>query len=361
MNLKKILALLLAAVMVCGMLAGCGPKETGNPSNPPESQPVETKEPDPTKEPDSTDTPVEPVTLNIGYMNNYGSLWSVMTAKEKGYFEEEGITLELTSFDNGPNIIAAMENGSINLGYIGDGAHKLCVQGRASIIALSHVSNGDAVIGGPNVKTIEDLKGKTVAYASGTSSETILVNTLTKAGLTMNDITPMDMDPSAVVTAMMSKGVDACAIWSPQSLTILAEAEGATKLTDNMTFADTSVSLASWIAMPNYLEENKDVVVRFLRALFKGMDYAADDHYDEVAKWVSDLLAVDYDSIYAERGVAEWFTGKDVAAGIADGSIKAYYELQQEMMVKNEAITAEEKCPVEDYVHFDLMTEASNY
>ena len=50
-----------------------------------------------------------------------------------------------------------------------------------------------------------------------------------------------------------------------------------------------------------------------------------------------------------------------MAAGIADGSIKAYYELQQEMMVKNEAITAEEKCPVEDYVHFDLMTEASNY
>jgi len=34
MNLKKILALLLAAVMVCGMLAGCGPKETSNPSNP---------------------------------------------------------------------------------------------------------------------------------------------------------------------------------------------------------------------------------------------------------------------------------------------------------------------------------------
>jgi len=234
-------------------------------------------------------------------------------------------------------------------------------EGDVSVIDINTLGVLYAVSGDETIEEIKDLKGKTVAYASGTSSETILVNTLTKAGLTMNDITPMDMDPSAVVTAMMSKGVDACAIWSPQSLTILAEAEGATKLTDNMTFADTSVSLASWIAMPNYLEENKDVVVRFLRALFKGMDYAADDHYDEVAKWVSDLLAVDYDSIYAERGVAEWFTGKDVAAGIADGSIKAYYELQQEMMVKNEAITAEEKCPVEDYVHFDLMTEASNY
>lgn len=361
MKLKKTLALILAAVMVCGMLSACGQPAAN--SQPPASAPAETGEPvgepavDPTEEPPV----VEPVTLNIGYMNNYGSLWSIITAQEKGCFEEEGITLNMVSFDNGPNIIAAMENGSINIGYIGDGAHKLCVQGRATILALSHVSNGDAVIGGPDVKTPEDLRGKTVAYSSGTSSETILLNTLNKAGLTMNDITAMDMDAAAVVTAMLSKGVDACAIWSPQSLTILSELEGSTKLTDNMTFSDTSVSLASWIAMPNYLEDNRDVVIRFLRALFKGMDYAADGNYEEVAQWVADQLAVDYDSVYQQRGDAEWFTGKDVADGVADGSVKAYYELQQQMMVSNEAIAADEACPVEDYVHFDLMTEAANY
>ena len=191
-------------------------------------------------------------TLNIAYMPNYGSLWSVETAINKGYFEEEGLTINLVEFADGPTIIAAMESGSIDMGYIGQGAHKLCINGRASIFALSHISNGDALIGGKGITTVEDLKGKVVAYSSGTSSEDILKNSLDKAGMTMDDIKAMDMDASAIVTAMLSGGVDACATWSPNSLKILEEMPDAAKLTDNMTFSDTTVSLASWICMPKY-------------------------------------------------------------------------------------------------------------
>ena len=130
-------------------------------------------------------------TLNVAYMPNYGSLWAVETAINKGYFEEEGLTLNLVEFADGPTIIAAMESGSIDVGYIGQGAHKLCIQGNAKIFALSHVSNGDALIGGKGIATVEDLKGKVVAYSSGTSSEDILKNSLTKAGMTMDDIKAM--------------------------------------------------------------------------------------------------------------------------------------------------------------------------
>ena len=147
-------------------------------------------------------------TLNIAYMPNYGSLWAVETAINKGYFEEEGLTINLVEFADGPTIIAAMESGSIDMGYIGQGAHKLCINGRASIFALSHISNGDALIGGKGIATVEDLKGKVVAYSSGTSSEDILKNSLDKAGMTMDDIKAMDMDASAIVTAMLSGGVD---------------------------------------------------------------------------------------------------------------------------------------------------------
>ena len=353
--MKKFLALMLALVMVFA-LAACGEEpapETEAPSTEAPSEGTETPE-----EPE-----VEPVTLNIGYMNNYGSLWALAAAQNLGYFEEEGITLELTSFDNGPNIIAAMENGSVDIGYIGDGAHKLCVQGQASIIGLSHISNGDAVIGGPNVTTLEDLAGKTVAYSSGTSSETILTNALNSVGLTMADITPMDMDAANVVTAMLSGGVDACAIWSPQSLTILDEMEGATKLAQNTDFSDISISLASWIAMPEYLEANHDVAVRFMRALLKAMDYAAlEENFEEVSGWVADFLALDVDDVLMQaRGDADWLTGQEVLAGIEDGTVDGYYELQQEMMVSSGAITEEEKCPVSDYVNYDIITEAGNY
>ena len=89
---------------------------------------------------------------------------------------------------------------------ISDRAHTSFVStARPKIFALSHISNGDAVIGGSSVKTMEDLKGKKVAYSSGTSSEDILNNTLTKAGMTMSDIQAVDMDASGIVTAMISR------------------------------------------------------------------------------------------------------------------------------------------------------------
>lgn len=351
MNVKKFLAMLLAVAMLGGALAACGGGETASTPSGNTGTPA-----------GNSETPtVETVDINVGYMPNYGGLWSLMTAKEKGFFEEEGLNVTMTQFEDGPTIIAAMENGSVNFGYIGQGAHKLCVQGNATIIALSHISNGDALIGGPGISTVEDLKGKVVAYSSGTSSEDILRNALAAHNMTMDDIQAMDMDAPSIVTAMMSGGVDACATWSPNSLTILEGMEGTTKLADNMTFSDTTVSLASWIATPKYLEENRDVAVRFVRALMKAMDYAADEHHDEVAQWCATKAALDYDTMYNQRGDADWLTGKEVVDGVADGTVKGYYELQQKNLLDGGSITEEDVCPVEDYVDFDLMTEAGNY
>lgn len=349
--MKKFLAMLLAVAMLGGALAACGGGETTSTPSGNTGTPA-----------GNSETPtVETVDINVGYMPNYGGLWSLMTAKEKGFFEEEGLNVTMTQFEDGPTIIAAMENGSVNFGYIGQGAHKLCVQGNATIIALSHISNGDALIGGPGISTVEDLKGKVVAYSSGTSSEDILRNALTAHNMTMDDIQAMDMDAPSIVTAMMSGGVDACATWSPNSLTILEGMEGTTKLADNMTFSDTTVSLASWIATPKYLEENRDVTVRFVRALMKAMDYAADGNYEEVAQWCATQAALDYDTMYNQRGDADWLTGKEVVDGVADGTVKGYYELQQKNLLDGGSITEEDVCPVEDYVDFDLMTEAGNY
>lgn len=343
--MKKFLALMLSLVMALS-LAACGGETSTD----------ETTDDTTTTE---TETTVEAVTLNIGYMNNYGSLWSLMAAQEMGYFEDQGITLNLISFDSGPNIIAAMEGGSVDIGYIGDGAHRLCAEGSASIITLSHISNGDAVIGGPNVKTIADLAGKTVAYSSGTTSENILVQALATEGMTMDDITAMDMDASAIVTAMLSGQVDACAIWSPQSTTVLDQlGDDATILADNVMFADQSIALSSWIVLPSSLEEDHDVLVRFLTALYQGMDYAAEEHHDEVAQWVADQLAADYDATYGETTSGDWLTGQEVYNGVADGTVAGYYEFQQELMVA--AGTLEEAVPVENYVAFDLMTDVGD-
>ena len=329
--MKKIIALIMAVAMILS-LAACG------------SKPVEQPED-------------ETIKLNIGYMPNYGSLWSVTTAIEKGYFEEAGIEVTLWEFADGPTIIAAMESGKIDMGYIGHGAHKLCIQGKAKIFALSHISNGDALIGGPNVKTLADLKGKTVGYTAGTSSEDILKNALAKANLTMADITAMEMGAENLTTAALSGSLDAVACWSPNSLMIMDEWAGCTKLADNVMFADTSVSLASWIVLDKYAGENADKVLAFTKALYKAMDYAADGNYEEVAGYVANQTKTDKEGVFAQRGDADWLTGKEVAAGAADGTVEAYYKTQQDGFLAAGAVT--EAVPVANYVMLQNMIDAA--
>lgn len=361
MRKRGILSVALASLLAVSSLAGCGSSKPAETKAPETTATAETKAEETTaeakaEESKTEETAQEPITLNIAYMPNYGSLWSVTTAIEKGYMEEQGITVNMIEFADGPTIIASLESGSVDIGYIGQGAHKLCINGQAKIIALSHISNGDAVIGGPEVKTLEDLKGKKVAYSSGTSSEDILTNALTKAGLSMSDITAVDMDASGIVTAMVSGGVDACATWSPNSLKILEEVKDSTKLADNMTFSDTTVSLGSWIVTPKYAETNQDKILRFTKALFKGMDYAADGNYEEVAKYVANQTKTDENSVYEQRGDADWLTGAEVAKGAEDGTVEQYYKTQQENFIAGGQV--EKEVPISDYVMLDNMVEA---
>ena len=353
---KRLLSLLMTVAMAATMLVGCGgaKEEAAAPAAPEATEEVVTEAPAEEAAP-----AVEPVELNIAYMPNYGSLWSILNAKEQGFLAEEGITVNLVEFADGPTIIAAMEGGSIDLGYIGQGAHKLCINGQATIFALSHISNGDMLIGGPGIASVEDLAGKKVAYSSGTSSEDILVNSLKRAGMTMDDIVAVDMDATGIVSAMVSGGVDAAATWSPNSLKILEEVADATKLTDNMTFSDETVSLASWIVMPSYAEANRDVLVRFTRALFKAMDYAATENQEATAGLVATQIAGDQAAVYEQRGDAQWLTGKEVAAGAADGTVEGYYTLQKQAFIAAGAVEVDPA--IADYVMLDLMVEAGEY
>ena len=355
---KRILSLLMVGAMTAGMLAGCGSKTDAPADN-------TAKEETPATEEAKEETPateekeaVEPVTLNVAYMPNYGSLWSVENAIAQGYLEEEGITVNLVEFQDGPTIISAMESGSIDVGYIGQGAHKLCINGQATIFALSHISNGDALIGGEGITSIEDLKGKQVAYSSGTSSEDILVNSLTSVGLTMDDIEAYDMEVSNMVSAMVSGSVDACAAWSPSSSTIVSElGDDAQIFCTNTTFADEAADCEGWVCMPGYVEANSDILVRFTKALYEAMDYGSQEaNYDEVAGYVAEICGTDKAAALEQTGDGAWLDSKTLLKYLEDGTLKHYYEVQQKNFI--DAGDIDKEVPVEDYVLFDIMEEA---
>ena len=298
--------------------------------------------------------------LNIAYMPNYASLWSVVTGVNMGYFEEEGLNVKLIEFADGPTIIAAMESGSIDMGYIGPGAHRLCIQGRAKIFMLSQIGNADHVLvrHSAGIESYADLKGKKIGYTSGTSSEMILQYALEEAGLTFDDIQAYEMEVSSLVSAMVSGSIDGAAAWSPNTTTIIAsDPEDIYSLCSNVTFADRSVSPASWIVLTGYYDKNPDIVLRFTRALYKAMDYGSDPaNFEQVATWVANQCGVDVETALNQTGDADWPSSKVIIEGAKDGTIEGYYKVQQDAFLNSGAV--EEEVPVSDYVLFDVMIEA---
>jgi len=356
--MKKITALLLALVMALS-LAACG---GGGEASPSPSAPAEPSESQPASAEPSAAEPsepaVEPITLRIGYMPNYASLWGVLSAMEQGCFAEEGITIELTEFADGPSEIAAMEGGSIDLAYIGKGAHRLCILGNAVIFAPSSVHTVDKVVCMPDsgIKTVADLKGKTVAYNAGSSSESTFTNALEVGGLTMDDVTAMNLSIDNIVPAAVSNTIDAAICWNPYSGQILQQVAGSYEIE----FADGSTNISSWICLPKYAEENHDILVRFSRALYKGMDWGSkEENYETVAQYCASQTKTGLDANLMQVGDAHWFSIADLKSGVADGTVKGYYEGMQNDMVKGENIKPEEaKEDVGDFVLFDVMEEA---
>lgn len=357
---NKVLSLLMVAAMTVGMLAGCGSKTDAPADNTiKEETPATEAVAEPaTEEASEQEIPTELEHIKVAYMPNYASLATIVAAEGTGAFEKYGFDVELVEFADGPTIISAMESGSIDYAYIGTGAHKLCIQGRADVICFAQLSNADAVIGNTDkgVNTVEDLKGKKVAYSSGTSSEEILKATLGKANLTLDDIEAVEMDASAITTAMVSGKVDACATWSPNTLTIYNElGDKAVELGANKDFTDTNVSVSSFIAMPDKVENNRDQVIRFVEAMYAGSDFRNTD-FDQNCQYAADLTGLSIDSMTGSKLDADWVDAATIHELANNGEMLKYYEIQQKNFLESGAV--EEEVPVENYVHFDIMNEA---
>lgn len=342
--MKKILKLLTTLALAVLILIGCATDDNDTQDNA-----------NGTAE-NTTDTE-EVTTLSFGYMPNYASVASVIAAMETDAFADENIEIELVEFADGPTIIAAMESGSIDIGYIGPGAHVLPVQGHADIFAFSQLGDADEVLGLKNagIETIEDLEGKSIGVSTGTSSEMILNLTLEAAGLTREDVELIDMDASAITTSIISESVDAVATWSPNTIAIKDElGDDVVKLSSNADFAEKAPSIASFVVHPSYVDENEELLIRFTRALYKGADYKV-ENLEEVAVWVANHLALDEEAIKQEVDTGAWPTSEELLSDIQDGTIAGLYDIQAENFVVEGRLTEDELRPAEEYILFDIM------
>lgn len=297
----------------------------------------------------------EPVSVNVAFMPNLGSAGTLFAALDQGYFDKFNITVETKQFDAGPAEIAAMQSGDIDFAQIGHGAHALCIEGQAKIFSFEGNSQADCVVANKShgISTAKDLKGKTIAVASGTSSEVILNYVLADAGLTKDDVTLTEMKVDGMTTAMIAGQIDACATWSPNTITLEEQlGDDYLVLGTNTDYTDKVAFPSSYVCLPDYADSNKEVLERFEAALDMGKVYRA-GHIDEVAKLLADKLGLPEETLLQSTGEGDWQGAAD-AIGDTD-KILGYYKAQQQVFLDNGRIT--EAVPVENYVLSEVITE----
>lgn len=222
-------------------------------------------------------------TVKIGINDWPGSYWW-FAVNDLGYFEAQGVDVELQLFSNYADGINALTSGSIDLfvpsladlipGYM-NGAN-------VKVIMIQDFSAGaDGLIASSDITSIADLKGKNVAMEFGGSDHLFLLKCLENAGLSENDVNLVNMSTGDASNAFISGSVDAAAIWEP-SLSMAQAETGGNILATTADPEYEGLIPAVLAANTDSLSEKRDEIKLVMKAWFNAQD-AYTNNQDEFA------------------------------------------------------------------------------
>ena len=227
---------------------------------------------------------VAEVTHTIFYAPQY-------VAIEEGYFEEEGLDIELTLTSGADNVMAAVLSKDADIGLSGaEATIYVYNKGEKDYIktfAQLTQKDGSFLISRKNIKNfkVEDLKGK---YVIGGRQGGMPEMTLEYA-LKHNNIDPkkeLTIDTSIQFASMAGAFIggtgDFVALFEPQATKIVNEGYGY-KVKQLGTLTD-NVPYTAYNARTSYIENNKDIIEKFDRAIKKGLDFINNNSSDKIAK-----------------------------------------------------------------------------
>lgn len=263
MKLKHAFAILLCVTLILVALTGC---QTDISSE---------------KQTESAATADAGTVLRIG-AQPFPLYSSVYVAKELGYLDEElnavGASYEWTEFNSGPLVNEAVAAKTQDIGFMADMPAIIAKSSGQDIQIISNVAYGEEalallVAADSEISSVQDLAGKKVAYVTGSYAQHLLALLLDEAGLTFDDIQPVNLPASDQPSALEGGQVDAIVVWE-QYISLL-ESDGVGKV-----IADgTGLKRGNMVtyAVADYAEAHPEVIEAYIVACRRASEYIAEN------------------------------------------------------------------------------------
>ncbi|WP_405578439.1 ABC transporter substrate-binding protein [Streptomyces sp. NBC_01092] len=267
------------------------------------------------------------LTLNVG--DQKGGSEAILRAA--GELKNLDYKIKWSTFTSGPPLLEAVNAGAVDIGGVGNTPPVFAAGAGSKITAVAAfkgTSKGDAILV-PNDSKLtrpEQLKGKSIAVAQGSSANYQLVASLKAAGLSLGDVEVKYLQPADALAAFTAGKVDAWAVWDPYTSQVLLSKQGRILTTGD----GVTNGLTFQVAAPSALEDKKKAaaVKDYLERLRRATTWVY-DHQEEWAKvWAKDTglpyevalasvkrtnatrvsVAVDKPLIASEQEIADTFT-----------------------------------------------------
>ncbi|MBS6194203.1 MAG: ABC transporter substrate-binding protein [Clostridiales bacterium] len=259
---KRLTAFGLAALLVCAAFTACGKEETDE---------------------------LEKVTLNeVAHSIFYAPQY---VAIENGYFEQEGLDLELVTGYGADKTMAAVISGEAQIGFMGAEASVYAFLEGANDPVVNFAQGtqraGNFLVAREEMPDFawSDLKGKEILGGrKGGMPQMVFEYILKKNGL--DPVKDMKIDQSidfgSTAAAFSGGNADFTVEFEPSATAL--EKEGAGYVVASCGVESGYVPYTSYSAKTSYMKKHPEVIQKFTDALQRGVDYVNSHTPEEIAK-----------------------------------------------------------------------------
>jgi NitT/TauT family transport system substrate-binding protein len=237
-------------------------------------------------------------------------------ADELGYFEEEGLDVDLQDLQGGSKALTAMIGGSteVTSGYY---EHTIQMQAKNQPVKAfvnMNLSSGLALVvsekNKDTIKTVADLKGRNVGVtAPGSSTDMFVKYLLSQNGMEIDAAAVSAIGAGSSAVAAVEQGQVDAAIMLEPDITVLEKRIGVkpTILEDVRTldglqdvFGTDAWPSSSLYASEDWLEKNPETAEKLATAIKRTLEYVAEHSGEEIAAEMPETFAGGDPAQYAD-------------------------------------------------------------
>jgi len=223
------------------------------------------------------------VTVNFG--DQQQEFETLLT--DSGALKGADYKVDFVEFDSGPLVDAGFAAHRIDVGDMGDLPASLAVKSGLPVTAIAAslpIGASEYLLAKPGITAISQLRGKPVAYTTGTAEQAFALRALRSAGLTQKNVDQVDVSLEQLGTALESGAADASVVSVEQKVDYEQAHPGAVVLASVSTVSPPSYGYLlgdnAALAQPAKLAAIDDLIKRLIVA-----ENWAKSHQ---AQWVTD-------------------------------------------------------------------------